>query len=88
MTDSRRHVVALTVNHGDYNHMFLGRGPDILSAAEDAALQTSYAADLFDRNDPHYDSRNKFREELHAALTAGKPYRGFGWCTFESALPQ
>lgn len=76
-------VVELVVHHGDYYAEFFGFGVTPLEAAAEAARQTSYAAELFNKSDSHYETRSKFRDSMSDTLAAGQVYRGYGWCSFK-----
>lgn len=79
--------VTLRVHHGDYRAVFHGVGDTLEEAAKQAALQSTYSADLFDESG-FMSSKAKeiYRREMLEAFDKGEDYNGYGWCSFSAAV--
>lgn len=74
--------VTLRVHHGDYRAVFHGIGDTLEEAAKQAALQSTYSADLFDEA----GAKEIYRREMLEAFDKGEDYKGYGWCSFSAAV--
>lgn len=74
--------VTLRVHHGDYIAVFHGIGDTLEEAAKQAALQSTYSADLFDEA----GAKELYRREMLEAFDKGEDYNSYGWCSFSAAV--
>lgn len=74
--------VTLRVHHGDYRAVFHGIGDTLEEAAKQAALQSTYSADLFNEA----EAKGLYRREMLEAFDKGEDYNDYGWCSFSAVV--